>query len=65
MRQLTGWVLRPLLVLYFLTAGCVSGAPRTITRARPDESARIRLFLRHVLVLRGPPGDRTRPATTA
>jgi hypothetical protein len=55
-RQLAGWVLRPLLILLFMAPGWISAEPRAIMHAREDEAARIRLFLRHVLVLRGPPG---------
>ncbi|GAA3647838.1 hypothetical protein GCM10022224_008280 [Nonomuraea antimicrobica] len=62
-RQLAGWVLRPLLVLCFLAAGPVPARPRPITRARRDEGGRVRLFLRYVLVLRGPPA--ARPAVAA
>ncbi|MEV4116688.1 hypothetical protein [Nonomuraea sp. NPDC049695] len=60
-RQLAGWVLRPLLVLFFMSVGWISTRPRAITRAREDEGARIRLFLKHVLVLRGPPGGQAGP----
>ncbi|GGS72327.1 hypothetical protein GCM10010156_34000 [Planobispora rosea] len=59
-RQLAGWVLRPL--LFLLVAGRPSAPVRLVSRMWRDETARVRLFLRHVLVLRGPPGGRTRPA---
>ncbi|MGN9845215.1 hypothetical protein ACTMTI_44545 [Nonomuraea sp. H19] len=55
-RQLAGWVLRPLLVLLFMTAGGISSGPRAIAHAGEDETASIRLFLTHALVRRGPPG---------
>ncbi|MFI7707777.1 hypothetical protein [Nonomuraea sp. NPDC049480] len=61
-RQLAGWVLRPLLVLLFLATGWTSAGPRAIPRAGGDETACVRLFLRHALVRRGPPG---RPAGAA
>ncbi|MEV0231494.1 hypothetical protein [Nonomuraea sp. NPDC050786] len=61
-RQLAGWVLRPLLVLFLMAAGWSSTRPRAVPRAREDEGARIRLFLKHVLVLRGPPGGPAGPA---
>lgn len=61
-QQLAGWVLRPLLVLFFLVAGWIATPPRPTGHARQDESARIRLFLKYVLVLRGPPGGQAWPA---
>jgi hypothetical protein len=60
-RQLAGWVLRPLLVLFLLVAGRPSAPLRLISRTWQDETARVRLFLRYVLVLRGPPGGQARP----
>ncbi|TDC92489.1 hypothetical protein E1292_41695 [Nonomuraea deserti] len=64
-RQLAGWVLRPLLVLCFLAAGVITAPSRSFTHARRAETERIRLFLRYVLVLRGPPGGQVRPAVVA
>ncbi|MFI6789810.1 hypothetical protein ACIBG4_21050 [Nonomuraea sp. NPDC050383] len=61
-RQLAGWVLRPLVVLFLMAAGWVSAGPRVVTHAFGDENARIRVYLRHVLVLRGPPGGPATPA---
>ncbi|MGN9846474.1 hypothetical protein ACTMTI_51045 [Nonomuraea sp. H19] len=61
-QQLAGWVLRPLLVLFFLALGWIATPPRLITHARQDESARIRLFLKYVLVVRGPPEGQAWPA---
>lgn len=55
-RQLAGWVLRPLLVLFFLAAGWAAGGPRAIAHAAEDQIAPIRLLLRYALVRRGPPG---------
>ncbi|WP_188186667.1 hypothetical protein [Nonomuraea sp. SYSU D8015] len=54
-RQLAGRVLRPLLVLLFMAAGWTSPGPRAIAHVGEDETACIRLFLRHALVRRGPP----------
>ncbi|MFI6922744.1 hypothetical protein ACIBIZ_22575 [Nonomuraea spiralis] len=53
-RELAGWVLRPLLVLFLAVAG-FAAPPRAPVAGREDVTARVRLFLRHVLVLRGPP----------
>ncbi|MEV0611709.1 hypothetical protein AB0I81_00175 [Nonomuraea sp. NPDC050404] len=64
-RQLAGWALRPLLVLWFLSAEAITAPSRSIARARRAEIARIRLFLRYVLVLRGPPGGQARPVVVA
>ncbi|MFD1544255.1 hypothetical protein [Nonomuraea guangzhouensis] len=61
-RQLAGRVLRPLLVLFFMVAGWIFAGPRAIVHAREDETARIRLFLRYALVLRGPPEGQAGPA---
>ncbi|NUW39387.1 hypothetical protein [Nonomuraea rhodomycinica] len=64
-RQLAGWVLRPLLALLLLAAGWAHPRPEPVAYAREDETARVRLFLRHALVRRGPPGRRTGPAAVA
>jgi hypothetical protein len=64
-RQLAGWVLRPLLVLLFMAAGWASHGPRAIAYAGEDETACVRLFLRHALVRRGPPGVQAGTALAA
>ncbi|WP_214322759.1 hypothetical protein [Nonomuraea sediminis] len=64
-RHLAGWALRPLLVLFFLLTGWMTSRPGAITRAREDETARIRLFLRYARVLRGPPEGQPRTAAAA
>jgi hypothetical protein len=61
-RQLAGWVLRPLLVLFFLATGWSSSGPRPIPYAGEDETAYIRLVLRYAMVRRGPPGRQAGPA---
>ncbi|WP_327583951.1 hypothetical protein OHA25_50405 [Nonomuraea sp. NBC_00507] len=64
-RQLAGWVLRPLLVLLLMAAGCASREQHATVCAGEDEAACIRLFLRHALVRRGPPGRRAGTALAA
>lgn len=59
-RQLAGWVLRPLLVLLSPEPG--RGRPPAGVPAREDEPVRVRVFLRHALVRRGPPGARAASA---
>ncbi|MFI6179515.1 hypothetical protein ACIA8R_28520 [Nonomuraea sp. NPDC051191] len=59
-RELAGRVLRPLLVLFLAVTGWVAPA-RTPVTGRDDVTARVRLFLRHVLVLRGPPAAGPEP----
>lgn len=59
-RELAGWVLRPLLVLFLAVSGWAAPA-RTPVGGRDDVTARVRLFLRHVLVLRGPPAGGPEP----
>ncbi|WP_433436188.1 hypothetical protein [Nonomuraea sp. CA-141351] len=61
-RQLAGWVLRPLLILLFMVAGWTSPRPPAIAHTGEDETALIRLFLRYALVQRGPPGGQAGPA---
>ncbi|WP_218040341.1 hypothetical protein [Actinomadura sp. WMMB 499] len=65
-RQLAGWVLRPVLFLMHLAAGPVPAAgPRSPARARADERAPVQALLRYAVVRRGPPGTSTVPGTAA
>jgi hypothetical protein len=52
---------RVLLVLFTVVGGWLFDGPRPIMPAREDESSRVRLFLRFVLVLRGPPAGLAGP----
>lgn len=54
-RQLAGWVLRPLLVLLLLVAGGTPARPRGAAYPHEDEIARARILLRYALLRRGPP----------
>ncbi|WP_433214968.1 hypothetical protein [Microtetraspora malaysiensis] len=63
-RQLAGRMLRPLLILLSLSAEPGCGRPPAVVPARDDETVRVRVFLRHALVRRGPPGERAASAAT-
>ncbi|SEG76120.1 hypothetical protein SAMN04489712_111125 [Thermomonospora echinospora] len=64
-RQLTGWVLRPLLFLLYLAAGSASTWPRPIVGARTGECAPVQAVLRYAVVRRGPPGTWCVPGAAA
>jgi hypothetical protein len=64
-RLLAGWALCPLLVLLFLSTGWNSARPQAIAPADEDETGRIRLFLKHAMVRRGPPARPAGPAVAA
>jgi hypothetical protein len=64
-RQLTGWVLRPLLFLLCLAAGSAFAQPRPIAGARTGECAPVQAALRYAVVRRGPPGTWCVPGAAA
>jgi hypothetical protein len=64
-RQLAGWVLRPLLVLLYLVAGAAPAGPGPLLRARADERAPVQAVLRYAVVRRGPPATRCVPGAAA
>ncbi|MEV5830947.1 hypothetical protein AB0L25_35815 [Spirillospora sp. NPDC052242] len=64
-RQLAGWVLRPLVFLMYLAAGQSPAGPRPSVRARADEREPVQAVLRYAVVRRGPPGAWSVPGTAA